>query len=562
MSDIASRLKACGHQLSQTGAPFEMEERLTNSGMMRHFKTTPASMGELLGAGRAHGDQECVVYENERLSFHEYFQHVDAFAYFLVNIAKIGKGQRIAIAMRNYPEWMVAYTAIISIGAIVVPLNSWGSSEELCYSLDDAGANMVVCDQQRLDIISPQLGALECQAIVARASEKPQNAMSFEEITSQYLGKKMPTVECHPEDIAQIMYTSGTTGRPKGAVSSHRNIIQAILSFEFHAYCSAMTNPELIGKMMGTGFAPCTLLSVPLFHVSGCYAAFILNLRGGRKTVMMYKWSPEAALEIIAKERVTIFSAVPTMVLDLLRHPKFKTSDTRSLFSLGGGGAACPPAFIDTINKTMTDVYVGTGYGMTESNAICASCTGEAFHYKPKSAGTLSPLVDWQTRDEYGKVLEKGAVGEIWIKSPCNITSYWKRPEANAETFQDGWMATGDIGYLDDENFVFLVDRAKDLIIRGGENIYPAEIEACLSLHPAVRESAVIAVPNEQLGETPGVVIRPIDPEYDDKVEIRSYLAEKLAGFKQPTHIWFSNQEMPRNAAGKVLKKSLIKQFV
>lgn len=562
MSDIASRLQACGNQLSQTGAPFEMEERLTNSGMMRHFKTTPASMGELLGAGRAHGDQECVVYENERLSFHEYFQRVDAFAYFLVNIAKIGKGQRIAIAMRNYPEWMIAYTAIISIGAIVVPLNSWGSSEELCYSLDDAGANMVVCDQQRLDIISPQLGALECQAIVARASEKPQNAMSFEDITSQYLGKKMPVVECHPEDIAQIMYTSGTTGRPKGAVSSHSNIIQAILSFEFHAYCSAMTNPELIGKMMGTGFAPCTLLSVPLFHVSGCYAAFILNLRGGRKTVMMYKWSPEAALEIIAKERVTIFSAVPTMVLDLLRHPKFKTTDTSSLFSLGGGGAACPPAFIDTINKTMTDVYVGTGYGMTESNAICASCTGEAFQYKPKSAGTLSPLVDWQTRDENGKVLEKGAVGEIWIKSPCNITSYWKRPEANAETFQDGWMATGDIGYLDDENFVFLVDRAKDLIIRGGENIYPAEIEACLSLHTAVSESAVIAVPNEQLGETPGVVIRPIDPEYADEVEIRAYLAEKLAGFKQPTHIWFSNQQMPRNAAGKVLKKLLIKQFV
>jgi acyl-CoA synthetase (AMP-forming)/AMP-acid ligase II len=323
-----------------------------------------------------------------------------------------------------------------------------------------------------------------------------------------------------------------------------------------------MANPKAIEKMFAGGFAPCTLLSVPLFHVSGCYAAFLLNLRGGRKTVMMYKWSPEEALELISKERVTIFSAVPSMVMDLLRHPDFDSSDTSSLFSLGGGGAACPPAFKEIISNTLSTSYVGTGYGMTESNAICASCTGDAFMYKPDSAGTLSPLVEWQTRDEQGQPLPAGASGEIWLKSVCNIKQYWNKPDANNINFDGDWMATGDIGYLDEENFVYLVGRAKDLIIRGGENIYPAEIEACLSLHPGISEAAIIAVPDERLGEVPGAVIKPRNGAEICHDDIKTYLSNKLAAYKIPQNIWISNQDLPRNASGKILKSELVRQYI
>lgn len=560
MSNIATRLKECSQQLCQPGAPFEILSDSTS--LFREYKNAPATLRELFDAGRAHGEQEFLVYQQERLSFKAFFQHVDALGYHLIHKESISKGDRVAIAMRNYPEWMIAYTAIVSVGAVVVPLNSWGSADELCYGLEDAGAKYLICDPQRLQLLKPLLANLDCQAIVARATAHEDTSVQyFEHIINQNLGHALPIVACNTDDIAQIMYTSGTTGRPKGAVSSHKNICQAIYSFEFHATCSAMANPSAIKKMFAGGFAPCTLLSVPLFHVSGCYAAFLLNLRGGRKTVMMYKWSPEEALKLISSERVTIFSAVPSMVMDLLRHPDFAASDTRSLFSLGGGGAACPPAFKTTIENTLSDAYIGTGYGMTESNAICANCTGEAYMYKPNSAGTLSPLVEWQTRDDNGRILGNGETGEIWIKSVCNIREYWNKPDANQETFDGGWMATGDIGYLDEENFVFLVDRAKDLIIRGGENIYPAEIEACLSLHPSIAEAAVIAVPDERLGETPGAVIRTLASAEITADEIQEYLRDKLAGFKLPSHIWITTQDMPRNAAGKILKSELRRQY-
>lgn len=561
MNDIAARLHTATEQLCQPGAPFEIETRNSGSSELRFYKNAPNTLRELLDTGRNFEEQEFLIYQDERLTFNTFFARADAFAHYLVTELSIAKGERIAIAMRNYPEWMIAYYAIVSIGAVVVPLNSWGSADELCYGLSDSMAKLVICDQPRYDAILSGADQLSCQTILVRAKDD-QAGLSFEDIVRANLGAAMPEIRCDSDDIAQIMYTSGTTGRPKGAVSTHRNICQAIFSFEFHGMCSAMANPESIGKMFSAGFAPCTLLSVPLFHVSGCYAAFLLNLRAGRKTVMMYKWSAEEALALIAKERVTIFSAVPSMVVDLLRHPNFKTTDTSSLFSLGGGGTACPPSFSSAIAENLSDAYVGTGYGMTETNAICASCTGDAFLYKPNSAGTLSPLVEWQTRSPEGDVLAQGEVGEIWLKSACNISAYWNKPDATAESFIDGWMATGDIGYIDDENFVFLVDRAKDLIIRGGENIYPAEIESCLSQHLGVADSAIIAIPNAHLGETPGAVIRVRQGADLSETDIKDYLNTKLAAFKQPSHIWFVDEELPRNPAGKVLKRELLKRFI
>lgn len=566
MTNIAQTLRDCQNQLCAPGAPYEMEDCVVNGQHFRQFKQAPSSMRELLDAGRQHGDGEFLVYAEpgkpeERRSFAQFFQRVDALAYQLVHHYQLKQGQRIAIAMRNYPEWMEAYTAIASLGAIVVPLNSWGSAEELEFVLRDSAADIVFCDARRLELLTPMLADLPCRAIVAR-SQASEHAESMEALIAGAMGQAMPQPwQCQLDDPVQIMYSSGTSGKPKGALSSHRNIIQAIISFEVQAIMSAMANPKAIEAMFAGGNAPCSLLSVPLFHVSGCYAAFLLNLRGGRKIVMTYKWDAAEALRLIEQETVTIFSAAPSMVIDLLQHPDFDKRDTSSLFSLGGGGSACPPTFKRVIDERFEQAYVGTGYGMTESNAICSSCTGAAYEEKPGAAGTLSPLVDFKTCDEEGRDLPPGEKGEIWLRSVCNIQSYWHRPEATASQFKDGWMATGDIGFLDEDGFVHLADRAKDLIIRGGENIYPAEIETLLSRHPAVLESAVIGLPDERMGESVAALVRLNDGETLTEDALLSFLREQLASFKVPSALHFVAQPLPRNAAGKLLKKQIKEEY-
>lgn len=562
MTSIAQTLKDCEAQLCAPGAPYEMEDCVVNGQRYRQFKQAPTSLRELLDAGRQHGDNEFLVYSEpgqteERRSFTQFYQRVDALAYQLVHHYQLKQGQRVAIAMRNYPEWMEAYTAIASLGAIVVPLNSWGSAEELEFVLRDSAADIVFCDARRLALLSPLLSDLPCRAIVARG-EASDVAESMEALIAGALGKAMPQPwQTHIDDAVQIMYSSGTSGKPKGALSSHRNIIQAIISFEAQAIISAMANPKAIEAMFAGGNSPCSLLSVPLFHVSGCYAAFLLNLRGGRKIVMTYKWDAAEALRLIEQEKVTIFSAAPSMVIDLLQHPDYEQRDTSSLFSLGGGGSACPPSFKRLIDERFEQAYVGTGYGMTESNAIGSSFTGAAYEEKPGAAGTLSPLVDFKTCDEEGRDLAAGETGEIWLRSVTNIQSYWQRPEATASQFKDGWMATGDIGYLDDDGFVHLADRAKDLIIRGGENIYPAEIEALLSRHPSVLESAVVGLPDERMGEQVAALVRLNEGESVSAEDLLAFLRGQLAGFKVPSCLHVLAQPLPRNATGKLLKKQI-----
>jgi acyl-CoA synthetase (AMP-forming)/AMP-acid ligase II len=318
---------------------------------------------------------------------------------------------------------------------------------------------------------------------------------------------------------------------------------------------SAMANPETVGKMLASGYEPATLLVVPLFHVSGCYSVFLLNLRGGRKTAIMYKWNPEEALEMIERERITIFTGVPSMTLALLESPAFDTTDTSSLYSLGVGGAACPPHLKDLIYSKLPDAYPGTGYGMTETNATCSNCTGEAFRRGPGSSGTLSPIVECKTVDKNCNPLPRGEQGELYVKSPANMQQYWNLPEASAATFIDGWVATGDVGYVDDDGFVYVVDRIKDMVIRGGENIYPIEVEGILLTHPCVHEAAVYGVPHDHWGEELATTV------YADEgvtaEELRAFVAERMAGFKVPAHISLSKVPLAKNATGKLLKKAI-----
>ena len=564
MTEIVAKLRESAEQLMQPGLPYETEQIVVDGITYTAYKDVPKTVKELLDVGRLHGDLPFITYEEENYSFRDFFAQVDAIGHQLVHRYGIQKGDRVAIAMRNYPEWMMVYTAVASLGAIVVPLNSWGQKAELEYGLTDSGASVVFCDEQRYRYIADILDELRVRAVVARTTqtELAAGAEHYRDFIADGLGQTLPAFDCETDDPIMIMYTSGTTGLPKGALSSHRNIIQALINFEFHATTSAMANPEMVERMMTCGFAPASLLAVPLFHVSGCYALFLLSLRGGRRLVMMYKWDPKKALELIERERITVLSAAPSMVIDVLEHPDFDKTDTSSLMSLSGGGTACPPKFKRLIEEKIDRPYAGAGYGMTESNASCSNCTGAAYRYKPTSAGILSPIVEFKTVDENGRDLPRGEKGEIWLKAPTVIKGYWNKPEANAKTFRDGWVATGDIGYIDEENFVFIVDRVKDMVIRGGENIASAEIEACISEMPEVHEVAAFGVPHDTLGEELAVAVTPHAGSAIDEQAVRDYVKARLAGFKVPSYVWVRDSDMPRNPTGKILKKQVQQDFL
>jgi len=561
-AEIVKKMAEATTQLTGAGAPWELETRSIDGVDLRLYKNAPKTLPELINAGRAHGDKEFIIFEGERWSFNDFFARADAIADVLQHRFSVRKGDRVAISMRNYPEWMAAYAATAQIGAIIVPLNSWGQTDELVYGLKDSSAKIVFCDQRRLDHIADQLSALNINAIVARPEKKslPARAYDFDALVAMIKAPKVDAVDIDTEDTAQIMYTSGTTGKPKGAESSHRAINQAVFNFEFGGIAAAMTNPGPIGAMLQKGFPPKVMLGVPLFHVSGCYTVFLMSLRAGRPIVVMYKWDVETALRTIEQERITMVSAVPTMLWELLNSPQWNKYDTASLFSLGAGGAAQPPKMPQKIREKVRDAFPGTGYGMTESNATGFAITGAAYDHKPLSGGLRTPIVEVKICDENGNKLPLGQHGEIWLRSPTLVKGYWNKPDATAETFCDGWLKTGDIGYMDEEDYIFLTDRAKDMIIRGGENIYSAEIEACALMHDDIVEVAAFGLPHESLGEELAVALTLRSNATLNEDGVRLHVSSQLAGYKVPAHVFFHHEPLPRNATQKVLKKSL-RQF-
>mgnify|MGYP001816580645 FL=1 len=552
MSELKQEFDAVMAQLTAQGAPYELAGD-DSSG--HYYKQAPANLVEAFAVARQHGDREFLVYEGERRSFNDLMDEADAIGAAL-QARGIAPGDRVALAMRNYPEWMAAFIGVTAIGAVVVPVNSWGQPAEIAYTVQDAGARLVFCDQQRYDGVAELLNAEGIEAIIARPSSA-SDPLGLAAFVADFQDVTPAAVDIAGDDLAMIMYTSGTSGKPKGAASTHRAICQALYNMECAAIAAAMTNGELIGAMLERGFEPTSLLAVPLFHVSGCHAQFLANLRGGRRIVMMYKWDVDKALEYIENERITTIAAAPAMMLDLLESPGFADADTSSLFSVGIGGAATPPKVAKLLAQQLPQNFSGTGWGMTETNAQGASLTGKAFSSKPGSAGFPHPIVDIQICDENGDALPKGQTGEIWVRSCTNIREYWHRPEVNAEEFRDGWLKTGDIGYLDDDGFLFLADRAKDMIIRGGENIYPIEIENELLELDAVKEVAAIGLPHERLGEEVAVVVHLHRGQSLDEDALLAFARDRLAGYKVPTRVFFSEQELPRNATNKILKREL-----
>jgi steroid-24-oyl-CoA synthetase len=546
--------------LTAAGERFEMDEAVIRGVATRVWRNNPPSLPFLARLSRMHGERLITIFEDERISFDASFRATAALAAELGSLG-VGKGDRVALAMVNLPEWPVVFFAVTALGAIVVPLNAWWTGPELEYGLADSGAKVLICDAPRFERVKPHLAALPdlYHVMVSRAAAVPDGARRLEDLIGappswrDLPDADLPEVAIDPEDEATIFYTSGTTGLPKGALGSHRNILTNILSAGSVTARAALRRGEPLPAAPPQRVG---LMVIPLFHVSACSASLMGSMAIGHTTVFMRKWDALEALEIIERERVNITGGVPTVAWQLLEHPERHRFDLSSLELITYGGAPSAPELVRKIFHEF-GALPGNGWGMTETTATVTAHIGEDYLNRPDSCGPPVPVAELKVTAPDGSVRPAGEVGELWCKGPQMVIGYWNKPEATAETFVDGWVRTGDLAFLDAEGFCFIVDRAKDIIIRGGENIYSSEVENVLYGHPAVTDAALVGLPHRILGEEPAAVVHLAPGTQASEEELKAWVRTRLAIFKTPVRILFLPDPLPRNANGKILKKEL-----
>ncbi len=562
ISNDLSQLKSIAAAHMAPGKPLEVETVTIDGLDLSVFAHAPKNLGELYKLGLEAGDQTFLVYQQERFSFAESLDLALRMARVLKEKYEIQLGDRVAICARNSPEWCIAYMAITLVGAIAVPMNSWWKGPELKYGLSDSDSKLIFLDPARLDLIQPILDSLHVQIVMF----KPEAESAFPEFydlarsVEPLSQDELNEIEISPEDKASIMYTSGSTGMPKGVLSTHRNIINALYTWKFVKEITEILRPELVEEK--PEFPPALLANVPLFHVTGSHAQFLASFIYSRRFVMMYKWDAEAALKLIEEERISVFHGVPTMAWEIMQSPNFEKTDLSSLRGVQSGGASRPPEHLNMIMQKFPDAAIpGLGYGLTETNAIGAIISGKFYASRPNSTGRPTPPVtSVKIVDAEGNTLEDGGVGEICIKGATVMKGYWNNPEATAEVIKDGWFYSGDIGMLDNLGFLIILDRAKDIVIRGGENIGCAEVEYAISEHPQVSEVSVYGIPEERLGEMLCCsIMLQADSELNSE-QLTSFLSSRIAGFKIPERFFFQYEQLPRIATGKIAKKELRKK--
>jgi long-chain acyl-CoA synthetase len=550
--------------LTAPGAPFELVELTDAEGQsFMAFKNAFAQLPALLNAGRAHGGKEFIVQEGDRWSFDRLFAAADALAGHLQHTLGVQPGDRVAIAMRNRPEWAVAFVAASLAGAVPVPLNSYGLHDELAAALRLTTPRVLVADTTRLQRLGSTSATLVAHVVEVRESSELATSPHTLEVLTAPGGPVAHAPSPSPEDPALILFTSGATSEAKGVVSSHRAVCQALFNIDFIGAISAMTSPQAMAGFMQRGFAPTTLTAVPLFHVSGLHAQLLISLRHGRRLVFMRRWDPAHALELIRDEHITQFNGAPSMVLQLLEQPGFdRAGAARSLGGLGFGGAGMPQRLIDQVGRHMASTMTGIGFGLTETNGVGAAASGLLFEQSPHAAGAVSPLMECRIADEQGQSLPTGQAGEIWLRGASLMQGYWQQPEATARALQGGWLRTGDVGMLDEHGLLRVVDRIKDVINRNGEKIAAAEVESCLMMHPEVLEVAVYGVPDATTGEAVVAEVMPRPGSQPEPEELRRHAAQHLAAYKVPLHVLLRTEPLPRNPAGKALKSPLREAFL
>ncbi len=536
--------------LTARGEPYALETQQIRGRPQKVFVNAPATLRDLYDASVS--DKDFLVFQDERLTFAETHRQADRIAHLLVTRFGVGKGDRVAIAMRNYPEWVLAFQAATSIGAVAVAMNAHWQPEEMDYGLKDCGAKVMFADRERLERFAHCDPAIATRVISVRVADPGERAEDLQALLADIGDVPTPAAAIHPEDDAIIFYTSGSTGFPKGVVSSHRNVITALFSWELDVRAGALAAGVEIPE---PAEQPATLLGVPLFHATGSHAVYLQSYRTQRRLVSMFKWDPEHAAELIERERITSFTGPAAMTGDLVRVARQTQRDLSTLAAVGGGGAPRAPEQVKQIEASFVKALPGTGWGMTETTAIGTGIGGLDYLARPASSGRCSAVMELCVLDEQGKVLGPNERGELLIRGTALFRGYWNRDDLNATLFEDGWFRTGDVAYLDDEGYLFIVDRIKDLIIRGGENIGCGQVEAALLTHPHIHEAAVYAVPDERLGEEVGATVHG-DPGLDPD-EIRDYLGAHLAKFEIPRFIRVASEPLPRTASGKILKREL-----
>jgi long-chain acyl-CoA synthetase len=533
---LEESLKAVWEELTAPGAPFEVETIEVRGAPMRSFRHAPRTVRDFWLASAAHADRPYLVYQDERISYRIAHERCASIAGWLAD-QRVGRGDRIAIAMRNYPEWLLIYWAAASIGAVVVGMNAWWVADEIEYALNDSEPRVVFCDSERLDRILERPGSASRSVLVStRADRLPPDVISMAWVTAH--GGPMPTAEIDPDDDCCIFYTSGTTGRPKGAQLTHRGCINNLMNLAFAAQVQALATLRAAGESPPSEppAAPVALLTTPLFHVTANNCGAYAVTAAGGELVLMYRWDAGEALRLIEREKVSSMSGVPVMSRELLSHPDFHRRDTSSLLSLGGGGAPLQPDLVAKIDAEVATARPATGYGMTETCGIITAVGGDFFVAKPTSVGPPMPTFEVKCVDDDGREVGAGDVGELWVRGAPVIKGYLNRPEATAESITEGWLHTGDIARIDEEGFIFIVDRKKDMVIA---------------------ECCVFGVADARLGEEVAAAVVLRSGHHLSAEELRAHCADHLARHKIPRHIWFETEPLPRNANGKFLKREL-----
>jgi len=538
-------------------APWELQEVEVKGATQKWFVNGPQSLRQLYEDNLS--DEPFYAYEDECYTFQEVNRMAASLAQQLQSRYGVKHGDRVAIAMRNYPEWPIALEAITSIGAIAVAINAWWQPEEIDYAFKLTGVTVVIADQERIERIS-HIAPESTPHIIAVRAAPSDSTTPIDTLTSS--NDPMPSVGIHPDDDAVILFTSGSTGHPKGSVSTHRNILAALLSWEVDFVTHfIMENGEFDQEKIGSAAKSqsTALLAMPLFHVNGLHAVLLSAFRTQRKIVSMYKWDAATAADIIDNEGISTFVGTPAMTGDLVEYAKRSHRNLESLRSTGGGGSARATSQVKDIGQSLKNAAPFTGWGMTETNSIGTGIYGADYLKNPNSSGMCSAVLEVSTIDEQGNFLPPGDRGELVVRGTSVIHGYWNQPQANKESFVGEWFRTGDVAYINDGH-LYVVDRIKQLIIRGGENIGCGEVEDALLDHPDVIEASVYGVPDERLGET---VAATLYISADAKnVAISDYLQSKLAKFKVPEYLKLCTEQLPRIASGKIDKRRLRQEHI
>jgi long-chain acyl-CoA synthetase len=543
-------------QLTAPGAPFEVVTEEVRGRPMKNFKNREKSLREKIANAGLRGDATCMVQGERRISYGELARLTWGAGHALRDGFGLLPGDRLAILAYNSPDWLVALFGANAVGGIGVGLNGWWAPEEIEYGLTDSGSRFLVVDERLWPRVEGLVGKLDAlERVFYIGARAPRGTVPIAELLVPH--DAVPSVPIAEDDPFVILYTSGTTGRSKGCITTQRGTVTQVIGIVFSGVAGLLLGS---GSPLPTdGGQPTSLLTSPLFHVGGLHSSVCASLTVGSKLVFLEgRFDAEAVMRLVERERVTTWGAIPTMLHRVVHHPKVTQYDLSSLRAISFGGAPTPPETIDRAREVLpVEPSFGNAYGLTETHGVATLNAGKDLLGRKTSIGRPLPVLDMKLVDPDGRELGDGQLGELLIYGPTVTPGYWNRPDASAEAVRDGWLHTGDLATRDSEGFYFVVDRAKDMILRGGENVYCVEIENCLADHPEIDEAAIVGVPDAELGERVKAIVRRVAGSQLDADAVRRHVAAHLASFKVPEVVEFTDQALPRNPAGKILKNLL-----